>query len=853
MHRILFLAALLAGAATDVGAATNVATPPDGGWLVAGPFEQGALAGFEDSLDKDYLVSSGLSAGGEAATAPLRVSAPGARTWREAGTGEGVDFIALLGPGADCVAYAYHDVFSSSARRAAMKIGSDDGVKVWVNGELVLARHVRRALSAEEDATPVSLAKGRNRVLVKVTQGQGAWGFALRLVPLEDDARAGASGKLAALAAYPDDLIVPQGGAIRGVAMTKPAFCVEGAATIELVGSGGEILASAPAPAAGRFSIKAPPGFSGPARLRAKGRGPLAGLASPETAILLGDGAAMARSAAAKARAAASSGTDAAPTLEFLAKALEGSLPPSFGGFDMSVLALAEVADMTASPARRPAGLARYAYRSVLDGSLQPFSLCLPPRYDPARRYGLVVALHGAGGNDYEMAASLSSARSGDLLIVAPYGRGDLCYTGQGERDVLDVVDLVLARYAIDLDRVYVTGRSMGGYGAWRLGRLYPKRFAAVASFAGWTDAQCLENLSSTPVLAVHGDADGTVPIDSDEAAVRRLESLGADARLEVLPGIGHDAMGAWTEKGGPARILDWLKARRRVAWPAVVKVRTTMARSGEGAWASILGLARPLSIAALDARIVDSRHVTVDTQNVSAFELDLRHPGLAKGGRILILADGFNLTADSGSASARFELGPGGRFAAVRSAGPGATPRNGGSGYAALFDGPLRIVYGTKAKGRAADNLAAARALAEWPSGSYEVIPDTAASPAMEASCSILLVGGPEENEVASRLAGRLGAQAKTGEGLILCCPNPEAPGRLLGLLAFPSQLRGKAAADFARALVAPLQGYGPGTEPCGYGAPDAIAFDKAGKPLWFGFFDWRWGKLSRTDAGGK
>jgi hypothetical protein len=295
----------------------------------------------------------------------------------------------------------------------------------------------------------------------------------------------------------------------------------------------------------------------------------------------------------------------------------------------------------------------------------------------------------------------------------------------------------------------------------------------------------------------------------------------------------------------------------------------------------SILGLDKPLSIGAIDAKIVDSRHIAIDTQNVSAFELDLRHPSLATGGRILILADGLNLTADAGSAHARFELRAGGSFARAKPGLPEALS-NAGSGQAALFDGPLVIVYGSLKGSRTAENRAVAEALAVWDAGSigtrgrFPVLRDSELTPEIEAASSLLLVGWPEDNAVLARLAARLplqprggrvpvpataagegagatGAGSKpakgpSGSGLLLVCPNPEMPGRLLGVAALP--MRGKAAAVYARSLIAPLTGYSFQTELSGYASPDVLILDARGQSIWTGAFDWKWEKLEPLDG---
>jgi hypothetical protein len=60
-------------------------------------------------------------------------------------------------------------------------IGSDDGVKVWLNGELVHNNHAHRGLTLDQDRVRVKLRKGINWLLVKVENGGGDWALAVRV------------------------------------------------------------------------------------------------------------------------------------------------------------------------------------------------------------------------------------------------------------------------------------------------------------------------------------------------------------------------------------------------------------------------------------------------------------------------------------------------------------------------------------------------------------------------------------------------------------------------------------------------------------------------------------------------
>jgi len=84
-------------------------------------------------------------------------------------------------PGDNCVAYLRTRVRSPEQQPALIELGSDDGIKVWLNGKLVHANNILRAVGLVQDRAKVTLEKGWNTLLVKVTQGGGFWHLCLRL------------------------------------------------------------------------------------------------------------------------------------------------------------------------------------------------------------------------------------------------------------------------------------------------------------------------------------------------------------------------------------------------------------------------------------------------------------------------------------------------------------------------------------------------------------------------------------------------------------------------------------------------------------------------------------------------
>lgn len=79
------------------------------------------------------------------------------------------------------VAYLKTKVWTTKAEEVLFELGSDDGIKVWVNDKLVHQNNVERGLEHANDVVNVDLKKGWNTVLMKVTQGVGGWGASLAI------------------------------------------------------------------------------------------------------------------------------------------------------------------------------------------------------------------------------------------------------------------------------------------------------------------------------------------------------------------------------------------------------------------------------------------------------------------------------------------------------------------------------------------------------------------------------------------------------------------------------------------------------------------------------------------------
>ncbi len=162
-------------------------------WLLLGPLpaqETGATPNAENArkqgLERDLLEK----VGGEAKATPENGTELAARggdyEWRaHESTADAIDLIHVLGQHDFSMAYAAASVESPEAQTQLVGLGSDDGVRVWLNGELVHENSTPRALAVDDDVFPIKLKKGNNRLLVKVVNEQGGWGFTCRFLSPE--------------------------------------------------------------------------------------------------------------------------------------------------------------------------------------------------------------------------------------------------------------------------------------------------------------------------------------------------------------------------------------------------------------------------------------------------------------------------------------------------------------------------------------------------------------------------------------------------------------------------------------------------------------------------------------------
>jgi hypothetical protein len=476
-------------------------------------------------------------------------------------------------------------------------------------------------------------------------------------------------------------------------------------------------------------------------------------------------------------------------------------------------------------------------YWSPISTRMQGYAIYLPPDYDPSRRYPLYVALHGGSSNgNLFLGVVLGNNMDWltypqhlydeyvprwkpDWIVVAPTGFGQVLWRFMGEQDVLDVIADVERYYSVDPDRVVLGGLSNGGVGAYAMGSRHASRFSMVQAMAGapswilftggnpgsaermdlarFSAIDLAENTANTDFRFYHGRVDpGPMRPPFVTTFANRLRSLDLPVN-ETWYEAGHDILYIVHRHG---RVYEQLAEVRRDRHPASVNVVTGDYRANRQHWVTVTRITDYPKLATVHARAAEGT-VTVDTDNVTAFALDLRDAPL-DGEALVVTVDGAEAYRGP-----RRDLGHRAHFVRGASGFEVGFPDEPEEGYAkrpglsgpitdALYDRMIHV-YGT---GRAEDTEtlkeAAERGARGWPLWGWdirqEVLADTELTEAAMRGAHVVLYATPGSNRVLERMADRLpirlepeavvvGAERYAGRdvGTRFIYPNPESPER--------------------------------------------------------------------------
>lgn len=227
---------------------------------------------------------------------------------------------------------------------------------------------------------------------------------------------------------------------------------------------------------------------------------------------------------------------------------------------------------------------------ATVNSNIGGFHIGLPALYDSTtKKYPLIVFIHGTGekgngGSQLPAAGNIGIARlikdkkfppnfkvnnkNYSFIVVSPQIKSWDYNTNNMARDVNDMINYTIARYRIDVSRIYVSGLSMGGGFTWDYASVYASKVAAIVPICGAAgpDATKVRNIANGKVAiwAFHNNDDKVVLPGNSTGFVNQINALnpGIRAKLTLWPTGGHDA---WTKALNPSykennmNVYEWM------------------------------------------------------------------------------------------------------------------------------------------------------------------------------------------------------------------------------------------------------------------------------------------------------
>lgn len=300
----------------------------------------------------------------------------------------------------------------------------------------------------------------------------------------------------------------------------------------------------------------------------------------------------------------------------------------------------------------KSAGQTVLAYRSRIDGSLQPYAVSLPAGFEtqPKQRRPLHVVLHGRNANLNEV--SFFASHEGkpvqaeqDWIQLDVFGRTNNAYRWAGETDVFEALDAVTKRYAIDERRITLWGFSMGGAGAWHLALHHPDRWSSAGAGAGFVDYYGYQkktellpayqdralriydatryalNLSQVPMVTYGGEEDPQLLASLTMDKLAREE--GVPLQVLVGPKMGHKF-----DNESFRKFMEFHAEQARIGKPGPATRRelqfeTWTVKYNRCDWLTVIEQQEQYERSVVKSRMDADGVLQVETANVAALAID--------------------------------------------------------------------------------------------------------------------------------------------------------------------------------------------------------------------------------------
>ncbi|HEX7816766.1 prolyl oligopeptidase family serine peptidase [Dyella sp.] len=227
-----------------------------------------------------------------------------------------------------------------------------------------------------------------------------------------------------------------------------------------------------------------------------------------------------------------------------------------------------------------------------LAGHVYKYQVFVPAGWSAGKPWPVVLFLHGSGERGSDNQKQLTQGlppwlrdHGADFpaVVVIPQAPEHTYWSGDSERMAMQALRESVREFHGDRHRLYLTGLSMGGFGAWQLAIDYPGVFAAAAIICGGIEplkdddepplqveglpghgnpyGWAADRVGRLPVWIFHGSADNVVPPEGSRRMHEALSKRGDEVRYTEFPGVNH---GSWIPAYALPQLWPWMFSHRQ-------------------------------------------------------------------------------------------------------------------------------------------------------------------------------------------------------------------------------------------------------------------------------------------------
>lgn len=216
------------------------------------------------------------------------------------------------------------------------------------------------------------------------------------------------------------------------------------------------------------------------------------------------------------------------------------------------------------------------------------YLLLLPDDYraDTTLKWPLVLFLHGSGESGFDIEKvkahgppqQAALGRKFPFILVSPQSEVP---SGWDIEKLYRLLQYVKKNYRVDIDRIYLTGLSMGGFGTWALAIKHPEEFAAIAPICGGGDTTDAWKIRNIPVWCFHGANDNIVPPVSSINLVNATKKFNRQVTFTLYANTSHNS---WDTTYNNDSIYKWLLIQKKFTYKETT-INTTQLKKYPGSY----------------------------------------------------------------------------------------------------------------------------------------------------------------------------------------------------------------------------------------------------------------------------